>query len=214
MPTSNTSRARQTRKRTRIQVEKEEKILDGALEIFSRYGYRGATVDQIAQACGMSKPNLLYYFRRKHDIYVAVLRRTLTMWLQPLEEISEDGDPAEELTRYIAKKLEFSRTNPQESRLFASEIIQGAPQLREVLERQVHDLVEQKAAVLRTWAAQGKIIDVDPCHLIFMIWATTQHYADFESQIAAVLPNRGRDEVIDDAYAPLTEIFLRGILPR
>ncbi|MCK4869319.1 MAG: TetR family transcriptional regulator C-terminal domain-containing protein [Alphaproteobacteria bacterium] len=214
MPTSNTSRARQTRKRTRIQVEKEEKILDGALEIFSRYGYRGATVDQIAQACGMSKPNLLYYFRRKHDIYVAVLRRTLTMWLQPLEEISEDGDPAEELTRYIAKKLEFSRTNPQESRLFASEIIQGAPQLREVLERQVHDLVEQKAAVLRTWAAQGKIIDVDPCHLIFMIWATTQHYADFESQIAAVLPDRGRDEVIDDAYAPLTEIFLRGILPR
>ncbi len=214
MPTSNTSRARQTRKRTRIQVEKEEKILDGALEIFSRYGYRGATVDQIAQASGMSKPNLLYYFRRKHDIYVAVLRRTLTMWLQPLEEISEDGDPAEELTRYIAKKLEFSRTNPQESRLFASEIIQGAPQLREVLERQVHDLVEQKAAVLRTWAAQGTIIDVDPCHLIFMIWATTQHYADFESQIAAVLPDRGRDEVIDDAYAPLTEIFLRGILPR
>ncbi len=214
MPTSNTSRARQTRKRTRIQVEKEEKILDGALEIFSRYGYRGATVDQIAQACGMSKPNLLYYFRRKHDMYVAVLRRTLTMWLQPLEEISEDGDPAEELSRYIARKLEFSRTNPQESRLFASEIIQGAPQLREVLERQVHDLVEQKAAVLRTWAAQGKIIDIDPCHLIFMIWATTQHYADFESQIAAVLPDRGRDEVIDDAYAPLTEIFLRGILPR
>ena len=214
MTPSNTARARQTRKRTRIQVEKEEAILDGALEIFSRYGYRGATVDQIAEASGMSKPNLLYYFRRKHDIYVAVLRRTLEMWLQPLEEIDESGDPAEELTRYIAKKLEFSRTNPQESRLFASEIIQGAPQLRAVLEHQVHDLVESKAAVLRTWAAQGKIIDVDPCHLIFMIWATTQHYADFESQIAAVLPDRDRDDIIDGAYAPLTDIFLRGILPR
>jgi TetR/AcrR family transcriptional regulator len=156
MTLSNTARARQTRKRTRIQVEKEEKILDGALEIFSRYGYRGATVDQIAAASGMSKPNLLYYFRRKHDIYVAVLRRTLEMWLRPLEEISEAGDPAEELTRYIEKKLEFSRTNPQESRLFASEIIQGAPQLRPVLARQVHDLVESKAAVLKTWVAQGK----------------------------------------------------------
>ena len=214
MNPSNTARARQTRKRTRIQVEKEEKILDGALEIFSRYGYRGATVDQIAEASGMSKPNLLYYFRRKHDIYVAVLRRTLEMWLQPLEEISEAGDPAEELTRYIAKKLEFSRTNPQESRLFASEIIQGAPQLRPVLERQVHDLVEQKAAVLRTWAGQGKIIDIDPSHLIFMIWATTQHYADFESQIEAVLPNRSRDEAIDEAYEALTSVLLRGILPR
>lgn len=214
MTPSNTARAGQTRKRTRIQVEKEEKILDGALEIFSRYGYRGATVDQIADACGMSKPNLLYYFRRKHDIYVAVLKRTLTMWLEPLAEISESGDPAEELSRYIARKLEFSRTNPQESRLFASEILQGAPQLRPVLERQVHDLVESKASVLRAWAAQGKIIDVDPHHLIFMIWATTQHYADFESQINAILPGHGRDEIIDGAYEPLVSILLRGILPR
>ncbi len=214
MTQSNTARARQTRKRTRIQVENEEKILDGALEVFSRYGYRGATVDQIAEASGMSKPNLLYYFRRKHDIYVAVLRRTLEMWLRPLEEISAAGDPAEELTTYIAKKLEFSRTNPQESRLFASEIMQGAQQLRPVLERQVRDLVESKAAVFRTWAKAGKIIDVDPSHLIFMIWASTQHYADFESQIAAVLPERSREEVIDDAYAPLTSVLLRGILPR
>ena len=214
MSPSNTARARQTRKRTRIQAENEEKILDGALEIFSRFGYRGATVDQIAKASGMSKPNLLYYFRRKHDIYVAVLRRTLEMWLQPLEEISASGDPAAELTRYIAKKLEFSRTNPQESRLFASEIIHGAPQLRPVLERQVRDLVEAKAAVLRTWAAQGKIVDVDPSHLIFMIWATTQHYADFESQIEAVLPDRSRDEAIDEAYRVLTSVLLRGILPR
>ena len=109
MTASNTARAGQTKKRTRIQAANEEKILDGALEVFSRYGYRGATVDQIAQASGMSKPNLLYYFRRKHDIYVAVLRRTLEMWLQPLEEIRESGDPAEDLTRYIKKKLEFSR---------------------------------------------------------------------------------------------------------
>jgi len=214
MTPSNTARAGQTRKRTRIQVENEEKILDGALEIFSRFGYRGATVDQIAAASGMSKPNLLYYFRRKHDIYVAVLRRTLEMWLQPLEEIDADGDPAGELSRYIAKKLEFSRTNPQESRLFASEIIQGAPQLRGVLAGQVHDLVESKAEVLRTWVKQGKIIDVDPFHLIFMIWATTQHYADFESQIEAVLPGRDRNGIIEEAYAPLTDIFLRGILPR
>lgn len=214
MTPTNTARAGQTRKRTRIQAEKEEKILDGALEIFSRYGYRGATVDQIADASGMSKPNLLYYFRRKHDIYVAVLKRTLTMWLQPLAEISASGDPAEELTIYIGKKLEFSRTNPQESRLFASEIIQGAPQLRPVLEGQVRDLVESKASVLRAWAGQGKIIDADPVHLIFMIWATTQHYADFESQIEAVLPDGGRDEIIDDAYEPLTAILLRGILPR
>jgi len=212
MTASKTARAGQTKKRTRIQAENEQKILDGALEVFSRYGYRGATVDQIAEASGMSKPNLLYYFRRKHDIYVAVLRRTLEMWLQPLEEIRESGDPAEELTRYIKKKLEFSRTNPQESRLFASEIIQGAPQLHPVLARQVHDLVARKAAVLKAWADAGRIVDIDPRHLIFMIWATTQHYADFEAQIEAVLPGRSRDETIDEAYQVLTAVLLRGTL--
>jgi TetR/AcrR family transcriptional regulator len=214
MTAPNTARAGRTRKRTRIQAANEEKILDGALEIFSRYGYRGATVDQIAEASGMSKPNLLYYFRRKHDMYVAVLRRTLEMWLRPLEEIRESGDPAEELSRYIKKKLEFSRTNPKESRLFASEIIQGAPQLHPVLEHQVHDLVARKAAVLRAWADAGRIIDIDPKHLIFMIWATTQHYADFESQIEAILPDRGRDQAIDEAYEVLTAVLLRGILLR
>ncbi len=213
-PSPDTARASQTKKRTRIQAEKEARILDGALEVFSRYGYRGATVDQIAAAAGMSKPNLLYYFRRKHDIYLAVLRRTLAMWLQPFEEIDAAGDPAEELSKYIAKKLEFSRTNPQESRLFASEIIQGAPQIQGVLGGELRALVERKASVLKTWAAAGKIIDVDPCHLIFMIWATTQHYADFASQIEAILPDRSKDDVIDEAYGPLTSVLLRGLLPR
>lgn len=214
MTSANTARAGQTAKRTRIQALKEKQILDGALEVFSRFGYRGATVDQIAAACGMSKPNLLYYFRRKHDLYVAVLRRTLEMWLQPLEEIDAAKDPAEELGRYIAKKLEFSRTNPQESRLFASEILQGAPQLRPVLEGPLRDLVEKKTAVLKTWAAHGKITNVDPHHLIFMIWAITQHYADFDSQIAAILPGHDREDIINEAYAPLTSILLNGILPR
>lgn len=208
------ARASQTKKRTRIQTVNQEKILDGALEVFSRYGYRGATVDQIARACGMSKPNLLYYFRRKHDLYVAVLKRTLEMWLGPLEEMDPAGDPATELSKYIARKMEFSRTNPQESRLFASEVLQGAPLLHAVLEGRVRDLVEKKAEVIRAWIADGKIAAVDPYHLIFMLWATTQHYADFESQIAAILPAQSRQETLDAAARTLPAILLRGVLPR
>ena len=64
IPHANTARARQTRKRTRIQAANEKRILDAALETFSTYGFRGATVDQIASGAGMTKPNLLYYFRR------------------------------------------------------------------------------------------------------------------------------------------------------
>jgi len=214
-----TARARQTKKRTRIQEINSERILDAALEVFSEHGFRGATVDEIAERAGMSKPNLHYYFRRKKDLYLAVLGRTLEMWLKPLEEIRPDGEPELELRRYIEAKVDMSRQRPQESRLFASEILHGAPMLRPLLETRVRDLVDEKAAVLRRWAEAGRLAPVDPYHLIFMIWAVTQHYADFATQICAVKQREQLDDAFFDeakrnVYALLREgLFGRGRAP-
>ena len=108
---------------TRIQARNKEVILDAALDIFSAFGFRGATVDQIASKSDMSKPNLLYYFRRKEDIYVALLEHTLSDWLKPLAELNPAGDPLTELSRYISAKMEMSDANPKASRLFANEIL-------------------------------------------------------------------------------------------
>src|SRR6476620_4467621 len=110
-----------TQAKTRIQAINEDIILAAALEVFSAFGYRGSTVDQIAARAGMSKPNLLYYFRRKEDIYVAVLERTLAVWLEPLKLLDRKGDPLEEISRYIRAKLKLSRDEPKASRLFANE---------------------------------------------------------------------------------------------
>ena len=206
------ARAAKTRKRTRIQAANEERILDAGLEVFSTYGFRGATVDQIATAAGMTKPNLLYYFRRKRDIYLAVLNRTHEMWLQPLEALSYAGDPKREIAAYIDRKLEMARDKPKASRLFAMEIIQGAPVLGEILSRRLKALVDEKAAIIRRWVAEGRLSPVDPYHLIFMIWATTQHYADFDVQIRAVLGARaGQPAHFDLAKATLERVFLRGV---
>jgi TetR/AcrR family transcriptional regulator len=213
MTSASIARAHRTRKRTRIQEENEARILDAALEVFSTFGFRGATVDQIAVIAGMTKPNLLYYFRRKQDIYFAVLRRTLEMWLQPLEELSPQGEPEEEIKAYIDRKLEMSRENPTASRLFAMEILQGAPVLGSVLTGSMKRLVDEKAAVLRRWIAAGRLAQVDPYHLIFMVWATTQHYADFEVQIRAVLgPAADRPEHFETARRTLEQIFLKGVV--
>jgi TetR/AcrR family transcriptional regulator len=208
----NTARAQQTRKRTRIQEANEEKILDAALEVFSTYGFRGATIDQIAALAGMTKPNLLYYFRRKDDIYLAVLQRTLDMWLMPLEALGHDGDPATEIADYIDRKLEMSRDNPKASRLFAMEIMQGAPILHDVLTGQLKRLVDEKVAVISRWIAEGRIAPIDPRHLIFMIWATTQHYADFEVQMRALLGDRVDSPAhFEAAKATLEQVFLNGL---
>ena len=212
MKAANTARAHRTRKRTRIQAVNEERILDAGLHVFSAYGFRGSTVDQIAAAAGMTKPNLLYYFRRKRDIYLAVLNRTHEMWLQPLEELTHDGDPVGEIAAYIDRKLDMARENPKASRLFAMEVIQGAPVLGDVLEGRLKTLVDEKAQIIRRWVAEGRLSPIDPYHLIFMIWAATQHYADFDTQIRAVLgPRAGDGQHFENAKTTLKRVFLNGI---
>lgn len=176
-----------TRPRTRIQQKNSETILEAALEVFSTYGFRGATLDQIADVAGLSKPNLLYYFPSKEAMHQALLTRLLETWLDPLREMDEAGDPMAEILAYVRRKIELSRDFPRESRLFATEILQGAPRMREAIEGDLKRLVDEKAAVMIRWMDQGRIARLPPQHLIFSIWALTQHYADFDMQVRAVL---------------------------
>ena len=182
-----------TRPRTRIQQRNSETILEAALEVFSQHGFRGATLDQIAEVAGLSKPNLLYYFASKEAIHGALLSGLLMTWLDPLRALDPDGDPVAEVLGYVRRKLELSRDFPRESRLFANEMLQGAPRIRAALEGELRDLVQEKSAVLRRWMDQGRIAPVHPVHLIFAVWALTQHYADFDVQVRAVLGPDGTD---------------------
>jgi TetR/AcrR family transcriptional regulator len=176
-----------TRPRTRIQARNHETILEAALEVFAAQGFRGATLDQIAEVAGLSKPNLLYCFPSKEAIHAALLADLLDIWLDPLRAMDPEGEPVEELMAYVRRKLDLARDYPRESRLFANEILQGAPRMREVIAGDLKALVDDKAQVLRHWMDQGRIARVHPVHLIFSIWALTQHYADFEVQVRAVL---------------------------
>lgn len=199
--------------KTRIQLRNEERILDAAQEVFATFGYQGATIDEVADRAGISKPNLHYYFKRKRDLYLAVLRRTLDIWLVPLRELDRTGDPAVELGNYIAHKVQLSRRFPAASRVFANEIVQGAPFLKGYLQTNLRQVVERKAEVIQHWIDQGKLAPVDPYHLIFLIWAATQHYADFMPQIKAVMNvsrlNQGHFRKVEQS---LSRIILHGVL--
>lgn len=175
------------RPQTRIQQKNSEAILEAALEVFSTYGFRGATLDQIAEVAGLSKPNLLYYFPSKEAMHQALLTRLLDTWLDPLREMDAGGDPVTEILGYVRRKVELSRDFPRESRLFANEILQGAPRMREAIEGDLKRLVDEKSVLLTRWMDEGRIARLPPAHLIFSIWALTQHYADFDMQVRAVL---------------------------
>ncbi|EIE49768.1 TetR family transcriptional regulator [Salipiger aestuarii] len=193
------------KKPSRIQLRNRKKIMEAALNVFSQHGYRGATLDQIAEAAGMSKPNLIYYFDGKEAIHVAVLNRLMEDWLAPLHEMDPNGNPLDEILTYARRKMEMSRKFPKESRLFANEILQGAPRMAPHLETGLKPLFEEKAALIGRWIGQGRLAMVNPEQLILSIWAITQHYADFDAQIRVLIPDEATGW--DEAFIHVEEMF-------
>ncbi len=199
--------------RTRIQQKNHEAILDGALGVFSSEGFKGATLDAIAKAAGLSKPNLLYYFPSKEAIHRTLIETLLDVWLAPFAEIDDAGDPVDQIIAYVLRKLEMSREMPRESRLFANEILQGAPHITESIQGRLKDLVEEKSLLFQSWIDAGALAPVDPKHLIFSIWATTQHYADFAVQVESLL-GHDEDTRFAEAASFLEAFYRRGLTPR
>lgn len=199
------------KKLSRIQIRNRDLIMNAALEVFSQNGFRGATLDQIAETSGLSKPNILYYFAGKEEIYVTLLNRMVTSWSDPLRALSADGEPIEEIIGYIKRKMEMTRQFPRESRLFANEIIQGGARVMGHNEAVIKPLFDEKTAVIQGWIDEGRLAPIDPRHLITSIWATTQHYADFEAQTKAFL-GEGED-VVNRGEAYLIDLFTKALMP-
>lgn len=197
---------------TRISDEKRSVILKAAEKIFARRGFRGARLKEISAEAGLPKANLLYYFRSKEDIYRSVCHDILENWLVALGDISVDDKPDDALTKYIEAKLELSRVRPNASKVFAMEIISGAPVIGEYLQRDLKKWVDNQVEVFDAWQRRGEMRRVSPRHVLFLIWSATQTYADFEAQISAVL---GTKYIDADEYAKAAEtvtgIILRGL---
>ena len=194
-----------------IRQANEALILGAAERVFARAGFNGATVAAIADEAALPKANLHYYFGSKHDLYRAVLARTLHDWLAPMDLLVPEADPAQAVAAYIRAKMAMSALRPDASRVFANELLHGAAVVGDLMRSELRDTVRHKAAVIDGWIAAGRMASVDATHLFFTLWAATQTYADFELQVCAVL---GRDQLsaADHARAAdhVVALMLRG----
>ena len=194
----------------RVRLRNQAALLRGAERVFARAGFAGATVADIAIEAGVPKANLHYYYRTKRDLYRAVLTNILALWLTETDGIVADADPRAALEHYIRAKMRFSREYPEASKVFANEVLHGATEIGGFLATDLRALVAAKTRVMQDWIKQGKMAAIDPQHLFFAIWATTQTYADFAAQIAAVT---GSDVLSESDYARATDqvvaMFLR-----
>ncbi|WP_426169530.1 TetR/AcrR family transcriptional regulator [Pseudoduganella sp. R-34] len=193
----------------------EADIATEAVRVFAECGYEGASVATIAENVGLSKQNLMYYFPTKQALYQRVLDDVLDEWLARMANIAEpDGQPAEVLRAYIKAKLDFSREHPWGSRVYAMEVISGAPLYGEQIRERVVPLVRKDIEVFERWIAEGRIAPVNATHLLFAIWAMTQSYADFAAQMQLVL-GAGQLTGADfaDAEETITRLVIAALMP-
>jgi TetR/AcrR family transcriptional regulator len=194
-----------------IRQTNEALILAAAERVFAGAGFGGATMAAIAEAAGLPKANLHYYFGSKQELYRTVLAQILKDWLEPTLVIAPQANPRTAIEAYIRAKMALSMQRPHASRVFANELLHGAPVVKALLLTDLRQLVQAKADVIAQWVASGKMAPVDPVHLFFTIWAATQTYADFEVQVCAVL---GQSELSTIEQARATEhvvsLILRG----
>ncbi len=205
-------RARDKTQKSAVREENERAILKAAEEVFAERGFRGATTGVIADRAGIPKANLHYYFPTKEALYRRVVEHIFNVWLDAANTFDESDDPVEALTAYISAKMDISRAHPMGSKVWANEILHKAPVIQDYLETTLRDWTASRAAVIDRWVAEGKIAPVNARYLLYMIWATTQHYADFNHQIDTL--NGGApldDSQFEDAKKTVIGIVLAGI---
>ncbi|MFC0336481.1 transcriptional regulator, TetR family [Kushneria avicenniae] len=186
-----------------------------ALHFFSQFGLHGTSLDQVAERAGVSKTNLIYHYPTKEALYTAVLSDMLDIWITPFQALQSDADALPAIRHYIRLKLELSRDHAEASRLFCLEMVQGAPHLSGMLQGSLRTLVDDKADVIAQWVARGDLAPVNAWHLFYLLWATTQHYADFAAQIEAISGRTLEDPVfLESAVSNVQAIIMEGLTPR
>ena len=197
-------------------TQKRQQLLAAALDVFSMYGFSGSSLDEIAQLAEMHKSNIFYYYENKEALYVEVLTTVMQKWLAPLQVLEAELEPAQAITQYLMQKIEVSRTQPKASKLFALEIIQGAPHILPILKGPLRKLFKRKSKVIANWQEQGKLSDkIDAEVLILNLWGITQNYADFSTQIEMVTGKTLRNRSMYERTIEHTvHMMLYGIMPR
>ncbi len=181
-----------------------------AVTVFARDGYQGATTQAIADAAGLSKPQLHYYIAGKEELYRDILQGIVDDWIAVFGFADAHLGPRKVLADYVRRKLQYSFEHPERSRIFTAEMMRGGAMLRPLMGHS-HRRTLQAVEVIRGWVAAGQIAPVDPQLLLFHVWAMTQHYADYADQVrffGGPDPADGADR--ERVIAEVTAFVLRG----
>jgi TetR/AcrR family transcriptional regulator len=133
----------------RLRRDRQAQILQAAEQVFAAKGFDGTTTADIAALAALPKANVHYYFGTKEKIYVAVLDNILDLWLDEADYwITPERDPRDALTGYIRSKIALAQAKPEASKIYAGELLRGAPHIAGYLHISLRERVRKLSLVI------------------------------------------------------------------
>jgi AcrR family transcriptional regulator len=194
-----------------IRKRNEQRILRAAADEFVKNGYKGTSVQAIADQVELPKANILYYFKSKKGLYLAVLEEILNLWNKGFSDDAATRSPADVIEQYIVGKMHYSRTHPKESKIFALELIHGGQNITDASELPMVKWTEGKRNIIQAWIEKGLIRPIEPLYLLFLIWGTTQFYADYDSEIHMIKGRPLTDSEFEEATQFVVDVVFAGL---
>ncbi|AOI80795.1 TetR/AcrR family transcriptional regulator [Burkholderia sp. NRF60-BP8] len=198
------------RRKAHIRESNEAHLLACAEAVFAERGLAGASTSMIAERAGLPKANVHYYFPTKLALYRRVLDDLFEDWHRAAGSFEAGDDPVEAIGGYVRAKMALSQRRPLGSKVWANEIIHGAEHMQDILSQRVKPWFDTRIKVIEGWIARGLLAPIDPHALMYLIWATTQHYADFDAQIRALSGKRAfTKKAFDEKTEQVVQLVIR-----
>lgn len=166
-----------------------QKLIDVAVDLFSRKGFKATSIREIAMEMGMTTSNIYHHYGTKAGLLSAIEKNTLTPLIDELRKIKElDMPPVDRLILLIKTHLRFMNSHRKESRIFT--FFEGESELSKKYQKETY--VIYRSEIQRLAESRGREIDISVatlCTLGTVIWFLKWYSPDGRLSIEEVIEN-------------------------
>jgi AcrR family transcriptional regulator len=146
----------------------EEKIKEAARKLFTQKGFSATRTRDIAEEAGINLALLNYYFRSKQKLFDIIMMENFRQFIQGISFnfLEQNTTLDQKITKVVSMYIDFLTQNPDLPLFILNELRNNPEQLAANIEREVGDTRTQFFVQLTAAAAEGKMGDLNPFHLM------------------------------------------------
>lgn len=187
-------------------IDTRERILLEAERLFAMGGYDGVSMRQIAEACGVTKANIYYYFQDKERLYLEVLQADMRELIQVLDQAArEPGSARERIAGLTRSFWDLMRRKQSLIRITMRQFGGLEAQLRDLVQRNQGEMVGPIQSILEDGIREGEVRAIDARLAAAALLGILGVFV--ASNLLEITMETGREEVVDQ----VVDLFFDGV---